>query len=282
MLEAGAQRADDGGQRFEEGDEAGGGYGSGAHGPDVGDPQVAGAHLRDGHGAGIDGMRQIFAEEVNERHEDEPGEDAAGEHGARGARADDVAHAEILGRGVGLDGCAFEHVLRAEVGLILGRAGPCAEEVLVLEEGVEGAQAEAEEDAAGERTALGAGHEHVGAGRALRELQGAVLFHNERAAQRHHEEHAEIAADERQHEDAGVFEIEAEKDERGQSEDDAGGDGLAGVARGLDDDAFEDGDLALVAQEADGDDRDGNGGGHGEPGAQAHIDGDGAKDDAEK
>ena len=144
------------------------------------------------------------------------------------------------------------------------------------------AQTEAEEDAAGERTALGAGHQHVGAGRAFRELQVAVLFDDERAAQRHHKEDAEIAADERQHEDAEVFEIEAEKDERGKSEDDARGDGLAGIARGLDDDAFEDGNLALVAEKADGDDRNGNGGGHGEPGAQAHIDGDGAEDDAEK
>ena len=37
-----------------------------------------------------------------------------------------------------------------------------------------------------------------------------------------------------------VFEIEAEKDQRGQGEDDAGGDGLAGIAGGLDDVVFED------------------------------------------
>ncbi len=56
VLEAGAQRADDGGQRLEEGDQSGGGHRSRAHGTDIGDPQVAGAHLRDGHRAGIDRM----------------------------------------------------------------------------------------------------------------------------------------------------------------------------------------------------------------------------------
>ncbi len=159
--------------------------------------------------------------------------------------------------------------------------GQAPKRYFVLEEGVERAQAEAEEDAAGKRAAFGAGHEHVGAGRAFGELQVAVLLHDERAPQRHHEEHAKIAADQRQHEDARVFEIEAEKDERGQGEDDARGDGLAGVAGGLDDDAFQDRDLALAAQKADGDDRDGDGGGDGESGAQAYIDRDGAEDEAE-
>jgi hypothetical protein len=172
-------------------------------------------------------------------------------------------------------------VLRAEVGLELGRAGPGFEEVLILEKGVERAQAEAEKDAAGERAAALAGDEHVGAGGAFRVGQVAVLFDDELAAQGNHEEHAEPAADEGEQEDAGVFEIEAEKDERGEGEDDSGGDGLAGVAGGLDDVVFEDGGAAEDAQDADGEHGDGNGGGYGEAGAQAHVDGDGAEDDAE-
>ena len=87
------------------------------------------------------------AEEVDGGHEDEPGEDSAGEHDGGDADADDVADAEVLGGAVGADGGAFEQVLGAEVGLVVGLAGPEGEEVVVLEEGVEAAEAEAEEDA---------------------------------------------------------------------------------------------------------------------------------------
>ena len=108
-----------------------------------------------------------------------------------------------------------------------------------------------------------------------------MLLDDELAAQGNHEEHAEPSADEGEHEDARVFKIEAEKDQRGQREDDAGGDGLAGVAGGLDDVVFKDRSAAKGAQNADGEHRDGNGGGDGEAGAKSHIDRDCAKDDAE-
>ena len=170
----------------------------------------------------------------------------------------------------------------AKVGAELRGSRPCAEEVLILEEGVKRAQTEAEEDAAGEGATLFAGNQHVGAGGALGELQAPVLIHDQLLAQRHHEEYAEKAADQRQHEDARVFEVEAEKDQRGQREDDARGDGLAGVAGGLDDDVFQDGAAAEGAQDADGQHRDGDGSGDRETGPQAHIDGDGAEDDAEE
>ncbi len=120
---------------------------------------------------------------------------------------------------------------------------------MVLQKGVEAAEAEAEKDAAGERAAFFAGDEDVGAGGAFRVGQHAVLLHNELAAQGNHEEDAEPSADERQHEDAGVLEIEAEKHERGQREDDARCDGLAGVAGGLDDVVFEDGGAAEARAE---------------------------------
>ena len=104
--------------------------------------------MRDGDGAGIERGGEVCAEEVDGGHQDQPGEDSAGEHDGGDAEADDVADAEVLGRAVGADGGAFEQVLRAEVGLVVGLAGPEGEEVVVLEEGVEAAEAEAEEDAA--------------------------------------------------------------------------------------------------------------------------------------
>ena len=65
-------------------------------------------------------------------------------------------------------------------------------------------------------------------------------------------------------------------------EDDAGGDGLAGVAGGLDNDVLEDGRTAEGAENADGEHRDGDGGGYRESGAQADIDRDGAEDETEE
>ncbi len=79
-----------------------------------------------------------------------------------------------------------------------------------------------------------------------------------------------------------VLQIEAQEDQRRQGEDDARGDGLAGVAGGLDNDVLQNRSPAKGAQNADGEHRDGNRGGHRKPGAQAHIDRDGAEDDAEE
>ncbi len=142
------------------------------------------------------------AEEVDGGHEDEPGEDSAGEHDGGDAEADDVADAEIFRRAIGADGGAFEQVLGAEVGLDVGAGGPEGEEVVVLEEGVEGAEAEAEEDAGGEGAAALAGHEDVGAGGAFGVDEGVVLFDDELAAQRDHEEDAEPSAEEGEGEDS--------------------------------------------------------------------------------
>jgi hypothetical protein len=153
-------------------------------------------------------------------------------------------------------------VLRAKVGPELRRARPCAEEIFILEEGVERAQAEAKEDAAGKRAALLAGNQHVGAGRALGKLQVLVLVHDQLLAQRHHEQHAEKAADQRQHEDARILQIEAQKDQRRQREDDARGNGLPGVAGGLDDHVLQNRAAAKGAQNADRQHRDGNRSGH--------------------
>ena len=57
-----------------------------------------------------------------------------------------------------------------------------------------------------------------------------MLFDDELAAERDHEEDSEPSAEEGEGEDAGGFEIEAEEDKGGEGEDDSGGDGLAGVS----------------------------------------------------
>ena len=88
--------AEYGGQRLEQGDEAGRGHGARAHGLDVGGPEIAGSHLRDGDLAGIDGTAEFLTKEVDERHDHEPGEDAAGKDDAGYAGSDDVADSEIL------------------------------------------------------------------------------------------------------------------------------------------------------------------------------------------
>ena len=108
-------------------------------------------------------------------------------------------------------------MLGAEVGLILRRVWPGSEEIFVLKQRVDAAKSEAEKDAAGQRAAFFARDQHVGAGGAFGIGERAVLLHDELAPQRNHEENAEPSADQRQHEDARVFEIEAEKDQSGQA-----------------------------------------------------------------
>ena len=71
----------------------------------------------------------------------------------------------------------------------------------------------------GQRAAALAGDEHVGAGRALRVGQHAVLLHDERAPERHHHQDAQDAAGEGEHRDLEVVEVAraalAEEDQRG-------------------------------------------------------------------
>jgi len=95
----------------------------------------------------------VRAEEVDRGHEDEPGEDATGEHDAGDARANDVADAEVLGCAVGADAEPLRRCCAPRLGLVVGLAGPEGEEVVVLEESVEAAEAEAEEDTGREAAA---------------------------------------------------------------------------------------------------------------------------------
>src|ERR1035438_7942866 len=142
-------------------------------------------------------------------------------------------------------------MLRAEVRLVVRTPGPEREEAVVLEECVEAAESESEKDARGEAAAALASHQHVGAGGAFGIDEGSVLFDDELAAQGNHEENAQPSAEERECEDAGRFKIEAQEDERRQCEDNARGDGLSGVSRGLDDVVLEDAGAAEGAQDGD-------------------------------
>jgi len=46
--------------------------------------------------AGVNGCAEPFAEEINQRHDDEPGKDTPGENDAGNSGADDVADTEIF------------------------------------------------------------------------------------------------------------------------------------------------------------------------------------------
>ncbi len=69
-----------------------------------------------------------------------------------------------------------------------------------------------------------AGEKNIRAGSAFGVGEMAVFLDDQFSSQRNHEEDAEPSAEQRQEKDAGVFQIEAEKDKRGQREDDTGGD----------------------------------------------------------
>ena len=173
-------------------------------------------------------------------------------------------------------------MLGAEVELQVGGGGEEAEEVLILKERVDAAETEAEEDSGGEGSTALAGHEDVGAGGTFGVGEGAVLFDDELATEGNHEEYTQPAAEEGQGEDAGGFEVEAKKDEGREGEDDSRGDGLAGVAGGLDDVVFEDAGAAEGSEDGDGEDGDGDTGGDGKASAKTNIDGNGAEEDAEE
>ncbi len=280
-LQPGRQRAEDGGQCLQERDESGRSHRARAHRLDVRGPQIARPHLRDGHLSRIHRMRQLLAEEVNQRHHYQPREHAAREDDTRHARANDVAHAKILRRRVGVDRRAFENVRGAKVRPVLGVSRPCRKQVRILEEGIDTAKPKPKKNPAGQRAAFFARDQHIRAGRALGVGQRTVLLHNQLAAQRDHEQHAQPAANQRQHKDARVFEVEAKKDQRGQRKDHAGCNRLARVAGRLHNVVFENRRAAQHAQNADGEHGNGNRRRDGEPRTQAHINRDRAKDDAE-
>ena len=137
------------------------------------------------------------AEEMNGGHQYQPGKHAAGENGTCDSGADDVADAEIFRRGIRADGRAGEPFR-----LVIRRAGPGAEQVAILKQGVDRTQAEAPEDAAGEGSAMFAGEKNIRAGSAFGVGEMAVFLDDQFSSQRNHEEDAEPSAEQRQEKDA--------------------------------------------------------------------------------
>src|SRR5947199_152356 len=78
-------------------DDPAGGDRAGADVADIAAPDGPGVHLRDRHLAGKDRRRHARADELHERDEHGPRQEAAGDEDARAAKADDVADAEQLG-----------------------------------------------------------------------------------------------------------------------------------------------------------------------------------------
>ena len=206
-------------------DQAGGEHRAGADVADVGAPDLAGAHLRNQEGQAGGGVvgevrmdrrerrRHVGAQQRDERQQHQPRQHAAGEHRAGDARADDVADAQVLGRDVDVERGVRE---------LAGARHRVAD---VLPEEVEGprqrlpqrADAEAAEHQSGQLAAALAGDQHFGARRAFGVGQHAVFLDDQRAAQRHHHQHAEDAAGKRQHRDLRVVEVLRDRRAAGRS-----------------------------------------------------------------
>ena len=262
VFQAGAQSGNDGGQGAQQRDQAGGSDSTRTHGANVAAPNIVGSHLRNGNCGWID--RRIASHlpvKLDSGHHHQPGNDAAGEENAGDPRADDVADPEIFRSDIHAKACTGEPAW-APFGLFRPR------EDGFHQEGVDAAEAESPEDASGKGAATLARYEHVGAGRAFGKRQVAVFFHDKLAAQRNHEEYAEPSAEKRKRKNTpeGEFGAEAEKDQRGNGEHHTGGERFSRGAGGLHDVVFEDSRAAERAQDADGENGDGNRGGDGEAG----------------
>ena len=146
--------------------------------------------------------------------------------------------------------------------------------------------AEAAEDHRRQLAAALAGDEHFGAGRAFGVGQHAVLLDDQRAAQRHHHQHAEDAAGEGQHRDLEVVEVAGavrhQEDQRRDREDDAAGDRFARRSDRLDDVVLEDRRAAELLEHRDREHRDRDRGADRQPGAQPEIDRRGAEEEPEE
>src|SRR5258706_99802 len=187
-------------------------------------PGYVRSNPRNGNGGGIDGpVSGKLAVKVDSGHHDQPRDNDSGEEYAGDAGADDVADAQIFRSDGGSKTRSGEP------------SGPafrlrCPRFNGVHEEGVNAAETESPENAACEGAAAFARDEHFSASGAFGKYQVTVLLNDELAPQRHHEEHAEPPAEESQRKDSPKCEFgaEAEKNQRGNREHDAGGERFAG------------------------------------------------------
>src|SRR5215472_5085134 len=278
VLEAGSQGGNDRGHGANQGNQSGGGHGSRGHWADVLAPHVVGGHQRNGNCGRID--RRVSRElpkELNRRHHQQPGDHAAREKNSRHFRTDDVAHSQVFRGNRGA-----ERSSREPAGAHFRLAGPRLHGV--HQEGIHAAETKSPKHASGKRASALPGHQNVGASRAFGKGQVAVLFDDQLAPQRDHEQDAEPASQQRQGENPpeGKFRAEAQKNQRRQREHYARGKRFSRGTGGLHDVVFEDGRAAERAQDADREHRDGNRSRNREPRAQADIHADRAKQQAKQ
>ena len=137
------------------------------------------------------------------------------------------------------------------------------------------ADAQAAEHQRGELTAAFTGDQHLGARRAFRIRQQAVLLDDQGASQRHHHQHAENATCKRQQQDLRVIEISRavweEEDQRGHGKNHAAGHRFARRANRLDDVVLEDRRAAEFFQDRDRQHRDRDRRADGEAGTKAQV-----------
>ena len=278
IFQAGFQRGEYCGQRAEQGDQSGGGDGSRAHGANVRAPNLVGGHQRNRNGGRIN--RDAIGElpvKADGGHDDQPGNNASGKQNAGDARADDVADTEIFRSNGDAKRSAGKPVrprLRLRSPGLHG----------IHQKGIGAAQTQAPENASGERAAAFSGDEDVSARGAFGKAEIAVLFDDELAAQRNHEEDAEPAAQQRQRKNSpeGEFGAKAQEDQCGDGEHDSGGERFTCRAGGLHDVVFKNRGAPEGPQDADGQNRYRNGSGNGETCAQTHVNGDGAEQQTEQ
>ena len=125
------------------------------------------------------------------------------------------------------------------------------------------------------------GHQHLGARGPLGIGELPVLLHDERAAERDHQQHAEHAAHHRHRRHLADRQVVAQQQDGGKGEDDAGGDRFARRAGRLHDVVLEDGGLAQGPEEGDGEHGDRDRGGDREADLERQVDARGGEDDAQ-
>ncbi len=228
-------------------------------------------------GEDLDPLGHVLAHQLDQRDEDQVGEHAARDHDSGDAEPDDVPDAQKLGRNLTRHGTAVVDLLGEAV---FGIGRPETEDP--HEPGVEEPQAQTLEDHHPHPSATLAGDQHLGAGRTFRVLQVPVLAHDEIAAQRDHEQHAEPAAREGDPHDAPVARLEPEEHEGGEREHDACRDRLAGAPCRLDDVVFQDRRTAQGLENHDRKNGDRDRRRYREANLQGEVDGDRAEEQAEE
>ena len=217
----------------------------------------------------------------DQRNQGQPRQHAARGHLGSDARADDVADAQVLRRDVAVEGGVRVDVLGAGA----QARGVAPQPQHAHQHPVARRREHTLEDLFGQAAAALAGHQDLGAGGAFGVGQLAVLFDDEAAAQRNHEQDAEHAADRRQGHDLQVLEVAlaaGQKDQRRDREHRAGGNRLARRAQRLHDVVFEDGALAELFEHGNRQHRDGNRGRDGQARPQRQVHRRGPEQDAKQ